>query len=138
MLRRLRDRNENDHLANWYLAEALNRDGVEPGSDREAEAIRALEKSVKSNPGAPQSRVLLGKMLLKRGQVDRAIEHFEKALDLDKDNVAAAYQLAQVYRKSGNPQRAAELFAIVSKAKEEDPGQLTQRGLLHIVREGSR
>jgi len=78
------------------------------------------------------------KMLLKRGQVDRAIEHFEKALDLDKDNVAAAYQLAQVYRKNGNPQRAAELFAIVSKAKEEDPGQFTQRGLLHIVREGSR
>jgi tetratricopeptide (TPR) repeat protein len=138
VLRRLRDKNESDHLANWYLAEALSRDGAEPGSDREAEAIRALEQSVRSNPGVPQSRVLLGKMLLRRGQVDRAIEHFEKALDLDKDNVAAAYQLAQVYRKNGKPQRAAELFAIVSKAKEEDPGQFTQRGLLHIVREGSR
>ena len=48
-------------------------------------------------------------------------------------------KLALVYRKNGNTRRADELFARVSKAKEEEnPEQFTQRGLLRIVREGSR
>ena len=39
-LRRLRDENENDYLANWYLAEALNRYG-----DRDAEAYSRENRS---------------------------------------------------------------------------------------------
>ena len=47
-------------------------------------------------------------------------------------------KLALVYR-NGNTRRADELFAKVSKAKEEEnPEQFTRRGLLRIVREGSR
>ena len=133
-LRRLRDENENDYLANWYLAEALNRYG-----DRDTEAIAALEKSIALNPALPQPRVLFAKMLLRRAQTDRAIAQLEKALEIDPDSVSAAYQLAQIYRKNGNTRRADELFAKVSKAKEEEnPEQFTQRGLLRIVREGSR
>jgi tetratricopeptide (TPR) repeat protein len=122
-----------DYFANWLLAESLLRIGA--NADAEREAIAALEQSVRSNARMPQSRTLLGKLLLARGEIDRAVEQLEKALELDADSVTAAYQLAQAYRRKGDIRRANELFARVSKAKSEDPSQFTQRSLLRIVRE---
>ena len=136
-LRSRREQGNDDYMVHWFLAEALNRLGVQPGTDEEAEAVEALQKSVELNPELFQSRVLLGKMLTRRGALDRAIEHLEKARTIDPADVSAAYQLAQVYRKKGDVERAKELFAIVGKQKDEDREQFTQRGLLRIVREGS-
>ena len=136
-LRSRRERGNDDYMVHWFLAEALNRSGVQPGTDEEAEAVEALQKSVELNPELFQSRVLLGKMLTRRGALDRAIEHLEKARTIDPADVSAAYQLAQVYRKKGDVERAKELFAIVGKQKDEDREQFTRRGLLRIVREGS-
>jgi tetratricopeptide (TPR) repeat protein len=63
------------------------------------------------------SRTLLGKLLLKREQTDRAIVQFQEALKLEPDNVAAAYQLAQAYRNNGEAERSKELFAKVSQLR---------------------
>jgi tetratricopeptide (TPR) repeat protein len=127
-----------DYLALWFLAEALNRGGARPGTPDENEALQALEKSVRLNPDLVYSRTLLGKMLLRRGDLDRAAEHLEKALEIEPENVPATYQLAQVYNKKGNSERAKELFAKVSKSKADEREQFTTGGLERIVREGSR
>jgi tetratricopeptide (TPR) repeat protein len=136
-LRERRERGNDDYMLHWFLAEALNRSGVQPGTDEEAEAVEALERSVELNPELFQSRVLLGKMLMRRGALDRAIKHLEKARTIDPADVSAAYQLAQVYRKMGDAERAKELFAIVGKQKDEEREEFTRGGLLRIVREGS-
>ena len=136
-LRERRERGQSDYMVYWFLAEALNRSGVRPGSEEEAEAVEALQKSVELNPELFQSRVLLGKMLMRRDALDRAIGHLEKARTIDPADVSAAYLLAQVYRKKGDAQRAKELFAIVGEQKDEDREEFTRGGLLRIVREGS-
>ncbi|MGH9721725.1 MAG: tetratricopeptide repeat protein [Bryobacteraceae bacterium] len=138
LLRERTTKNPGDALALWYLAEAINRAGAEPGGEPEAEAFRAVQRSVEVNPKIPQSRTLLGKMLLKRGELDTAARHLDVALQLDPEDLSATYQLAQVLRKKGDTERAKELFAKVSKAKAEDRDQFMKRGLLRIVREGAQ
>ena len=126
-----------DYLAHWFLAEALQRSGVEPGTEAEGEAVQAVRRSVALNPELFQSRLLLGRMLARRGSLDEAIEHLEKARAIDPTAVAATYQLALVHRSRGDAEQAKELFALVGRQKAEDREQFTKGGLLRIVREGT-
>jgi tetratricopeptide (TPR) repeat protein len=91
--------NPNDYLVQYVLGEALNRSGPALGSVEESEAIQALEKSVLINPAFGASRAVLGKMLLRRNEVDRAILHLEKAFELEPTETSTTYQLALAYRK---------------------------------------
>ncbi len=137
VLRARRERAPDDYLVHWFLAEALQRSGVEPGTKAEAEALQVLRRSVALNPGLFQSRLLLGKMLARRGKLDEALEHLERARAIDPDEVSATYQLALVHRSRGDAERAKELFALVGQQKAEDREQFTRGGLLRIVREGT-
>jgi tetratricopeptide (TPR) repeat protein len=138
MLRARHRLNHNDYLSGWFLGEALSRRGAEPGSPEEKEAVLDLEDAVRVNPNAGPALTLLGKFLVKRGDVDRAADAFERALKLDPDDIAAAYQLAFLCRKKGDTQRANELFAKVSQAKAEDRDQAAKKNLVRIIREESR
>ena len=115
-----------DYLVLWFLGEALNRSGAAAGSPEEDEAIDALSRSILLDVNVTQSRILLAKLLARRGVLDLAAKHLTRALELDPDNVAATYQLAQVYQKKGDLVRAKQLFAKVSKAKAEDREQFTR------------
>jgi Flp pilus assembly protein TadD len=139
VLRVRRAQDSKDYLVNWFLAEALNQAGVSPGTPDEKEAVAALQDAVRSNPTAAGPRVLLGKMLVKRGQADDARRQFEEAMKLDPNDASAAYHLALIYRKAGNTRRAEELMAKVGKATSvPDSPPATGRNLVKIVREGSR
>jgi tetratricopeptide (TPR) repeat protein len=124
----------NDYLALWFLGEALNRSGTVPGSPRQKEAVEALQRSVRINPNISQSQELLGKLLARDGNFEEAAVHLERAITLEPENVAAIYQLAQVYSRKGNAPRAKELFAKVSKMKAEDRENFTNRRLQQILR----
>ena len=136
VLRKRSKRAAGDYLVHWFLAEALHRSGVEPGSEAEAEAVRAVRRSVALNPELFQSRLLLGRMLARRGVFNEAIEHLQKARAIDPPAVAATYQLALVHRSLGDTEQAKELLALVGRQKAEDREQFTKGGLLRIVREG--
>jgi tetratricopeptide (TPR) repeat protein len=137
LLRRRTELNPKDPRVFWLLAEALNRSGVQPGSEEDKEAVSALEKSIQLDPGLPQSRALLGKILLRRGEVARAAEQLEKAFELDPEDMTAAYQLAQALQRMGQTARAKELFSKVSQAKSGEL-QDAQRNLMRIIKAGSQ
>ena len=137
VLRKRSERAPDDYLVHWFLGEALHRSGVETGTGGEAEAVQAARRSVALNPQLYQSRLLLGRMLARRGALDEAIEHLEKARAIDPTAVSATYQLALVHRSRGDAEQAKELFAIVGQQKAEDREQFTKGGLLRIVREGT-
>ena len=137
VLRARRAQNTKDYRVDWYLAEALNQQGAEPGTAAEREAMEALGEAVRLNPAVAGPRVLLGKMLVKRGEPDRAAREFEAALKLQPNEVTAAYQLALIYRKAGNAKRAEELMAMVGKAASApEQNANNQRELVKIIREG--
>jgi tetratricopeptide (TPR) repeat protein len=137
MLRERHRLNQNDYLSSWFLGDTLSRQRPELGSTEEKEAVLALEDAVRVNPNAGPALTLLGKLLVNRGDLDRAASAFERALQVDPEDTAAAYQLAFLCRKKGDTQRANELFAKVSQAKTEDGDQTTKKNLVRIIREGS-
>jgi tetratricopeptide (TPR) repeat protein len=137
LLRRQTGRTPKDPRVFWLLGEALNRSGARSGSEAEREAISSLEKSIRLDPRLPQARALLGKMLLRRGEVARAAEQLEKALELDPEDMAATYQLAQALQRMGQTARARQLFTKFSQAKSEKL-QPTQRDLMRIIKAGSQ
>lgn len=138
-IRLLRERAaQNDYLAQWFLAEALYRSGAPPGSAEETEAIAALEQSVRNKPDLASSRVLLGKLWFRRGDLDRAAVELERALEILPGDVSATYQLAQVYAKKGETARSRELFNRVGKARADEREQFTSQGLEQISKQGIR
>jgi tetratricopeptide (TPR) repeat protein len=125
------------YLVNWFLAEALSRGAADQGGPEQDEAVAALRSSIEQRPDLSQPRVLLGKFLLRRGDIDSAIEQLSQALRIEPGNTTATYQLAQAYRKKGDSKRANELFASVSKAKSEEREELMRKGL-ELIKEGGK
>jgi tetratricopeptide (TPR) repeat protein len=132
---------QRDYQVLYILGLALMRSGAEPGDPAEAEAAAALEAAVRLKPDHSPSRTELGKLLVKRGDLPGAIAHLERAVAEDAHNVAAAYTLAQAYRRSGQAARAAEMLERVKRLnageREPDAADELKRAVLRIVREGT-
>jgi len=137
LMRQQTARNPNDPWVLWLLAEALYRSGTVPGDKLESEAVEALERSIKLDSRLAQPRALLGKILLHRGEVDRAVEQLSSAVELDPKEVTTVYLLAQAYQKKGDHARAKELFARVNNAKQSEL-ERTQRNLMRIIKPASQ
>lgn len=127
-----------DYLLLYALGESLNRLGTPRGSPTEQEALDALEKSVRLNPNFAASRVALGRLLLRRGEIDRVIEELERALALQPTELSPCYPLAQAYRRKGNAQRADELMAKFQQYKEEEKDRFMNVTVLRLLREGEK
>jgi tetratricopeptide (TPR) repeat protein len=137
ILREAATRHPDDYFAQYWFAEALLHAGAVPGTKAGAEALAALQASVRSKPDFWHSRADLGKVLLERGQVDPAIVQLEKAADLNPSASGPLYLLAQAYRRRGNLERAQEIAARVGKMQADDREGRPQAMLKRLVREGS-
>jgi tetratricopeptide (TPR) repeat protein len=130
-------KNPDDYLLLYALGESVDRAGA-AGRVSEEEALRALERSVQLNPNLSASRIALGRIYLRRDDLDHAIPQLEKALELDPTDLSPCYQLGQAYRRKGNKKRADELFAQFTKFREEDRERHINRNLLKLLREGEK
>lgn len=136
-LRRATARHPENYYAQYWFSNALERSGAAPDSKEGDEMLTALEASVRLNPSFWHSRADLGKILLARGKVDRAIVELQKAADLNPSATSPLYLLAQAYRRKGDEAKAGELAARVSKMQTEERDALPQATLRSIVREGT-
>ena len=130
-----------DHVIPYTFAVALVRSGIDPGGPGGLEAVDALRASIRANAEFAPARSQLGRLLLRRDDVDGAIRELEKAIALDPGATAALYNLGQAYNRKGDRQRASELLARVSKlnAQErgDDPDGELKRTVVRIVRDGA-
>lgn len=138
---REQSRRHRDHIVPYIFAVALVRSGVDPAGPDAAEAVDALRASIRANPAFAPSHSELGRLLLKRDDVEGAIRELENATALDAENTAAIYNLAQAYRRKGDRARAGDLLARLSKrnAQErgDDPAAELKQTVIRIVRDGS-
>jgi tetratricopeptide (TPR) repeat protein len=125
----------------YALGMALVRSGAAPDDAAGTEATEAFRTAVRLRPDFPQPQAELGKILLKRGDVQGAIVHLEKAMALEPEEAAPAYVLAQAYRRNGQMDRARDLLARVStlnaRERGDDPDDEMKRMVVRLVREGS-
>jgi tetratricopeptide (TPR) repeat protein len=130
-----------DHVVPYIFAVALLRSGAEATTREGTEALEALRASIRADPGFAPARAELGRLLLKREEVNAGIAELEKAAALDPGATAALYALSQAYQRKGDRAKAQELLARVSRLNEqergEDPDRELRRAVFRIVRDGT-
>jgi Flp pilus assembly protein TadD len=131
----------NDYVVPYMFAVALVRSGVDPASPEAVEAVDALRAATRANASFAPAHSELGRLLLKRDDVDGAIGELEQATRLDTTATSALYNLAQAYRRKGDRTRAAELLARVNalntQKRGDDPDQELKQVVIRIVRDGA-
>ncbi len=120
VLRKLIELNPEDMDLRLRLAKTLEEDG------RLEEAIKEYEEIV--NRGAKEDLLpvynSLGFLYTKTGQVQKAIDVYLKALEMDKDDVNLYYNLSMLYEKIGQKDRS-DFY--LSKAVELKSGDIEGR-----------
>jgi len=106
------------------LGEALLREGASPGDSEFSEARNALEKSITARPNYAGSQIAMGHLLLLDEHLDQGIEHLEIGRVLDPKNLSVYALLGSAYRKRGQPERAKEMLAILTKLNQEQVRQI--------------
>jgi tetratricopeptide (TPR) repeat protein len=71
-----------------------------------AEALPYAEKAVAEDAALPSGQLVLGRALLETGDLKGGIEHLEKELQLEPNNLEAHLALVKAYSKSGRKEDA--------------------------------
>ncbi len=106
------------------LALLLNQEG------RADEAEKALIEAKQKLPSSPAIHKAFGTVALSQGRYEAAIAEFKKALELDKNDVVAKFQLGVALRKNRQFDEALEIFDAIAKIDRDYPGLALERGLL--------
>ena len=89
-------------------------------ASRWSEAESALTRALDVAP-VPSAFVLLGTVFREKGEINRAIQVFERAQEVEPDNEDAVYQLGLCYLEKNWPKRALDSF---QQALEKNPKRL--------------
>lgn len=114
-----------NHLkANYYLASILIK------NQKTAEAIPLLRIVVAGSPQFMMGYLDLGKCYAAQGKLQEAVKMLEKAAELDPHEKQAPYQLAQLYTRLKQPDKARQQMEIFQKLyaqEREKKAKSTQR-----------
>ena len=100
-----------EHRVNLALVWAEN-----PPPNNPMQAVLMLRELETKHPENPSVYNALGRLAIKTGQWQRAVERLEKAWSLDKKNPNTPCLLAQAYEGAGNMTKSTE-FATLCKGK---------------------
>ncbi|MBK6837141.1 MAG: tetratricopeptide repeat protein [Bacteroidetes bacterium] len=94
------------------------------GTGNPMQGILMLREVVKENPEHESAQFNLGILSVKSGQMEKAVERFEKVLLINPKRLEARYILGQTYMKLGNNEKA--LLNLEQVKKESSDPQLNQ------------
>jgi tetratricopeptide (TPR) repeat protein len=122
-----------DVKLNYFLVDALSRQGLTATSPHYQEAVATVEAAIKLNPEFPYSYLQRAKLELMANHLQEAIVDLEHAQKLDPDSTAIAYQLATAYRLAGRTTESNKLFAQVSNAAKLQDAEFRQSALMGVM-----
>lgn len=92
------------------------------------EALAVARKGIQGLPWFSPGHVVLGQILLARGETGEALGCFNKALTLDGESIAAFKGLAAIYSQKGQTDVARQ---VLQRAEEIHPGNSSIRHMLN-------
>ncbi|PYV22485.1 MAG: hypothetical protein DMG24_16625 [Acidobacteria bacterium] len=113
-------------LANYYLADILT------ARKEYQQAIPHLQTTIPAYPKLTQAYFLLGKCYAGTGDSQRALQAFNKALELDPDYKEVHYQLHELYARLGDKEKSHEhlrIFENLTKEGQDKDKRLVRESL---------
>ncbi len=138
LLRNAAVEDSGEAMIQYMLGKALIRSGADASTTGQQQAADALTACIRLDPDFAPARAEYGKLLMKRGEVRRAIPELEVCLRLDPSNRSAMAQLLRAYTIRGEKSRAAEVAARLRDTIQTDHEDETRLTLQVIVRAGAR
>lgn len=89
--------------------------------DEPARALPIFEKLIKQSPGDPAGYYMAATALMKLDRLNDAVQHSQKAYELDNANKFYGQQLAEIYGKQRKYNEAAAIYETLLK---KDPGNI--------------
>jgi len=80
------------------------------GTGETMKGVTLLREVTKVDSTNISANIILGKMAIQSGQLDKAVKRLELVLSLRPDNTEAMYFLAEAYKGLGNKEKAISLF----------------------------
>ena len=111
--------------------------GSRPGTPAEAESLRHLQQAAALKPDFVLARISLGKLYLKRNDLDSAIRELETSIRLDPQATTAYYQLSIAYRKAGEKEKALAALQQVRRLNREERKLGSDRFLYRKLKRGA-
>jgi tetratricopeptide (TPR) repeat protein len=94
--------------------------------DQREKALAHAREAVAKDPNITVSQVVLGRLLVQKGQIDAGIEHLERAVQIDSTNLEAHLALATAYSEAGRKEDSRRERQLCMKTQAE-AGSLAQR-----------
>ncbi len=86
---------------------------------RQKQNFKRFLNNATVNPKDADAHVQLGLIYMQRRQESKAIEHFNKAIEIDKHEIDANYELGKIARAKGELQTALDHFSIVVEQNDK-------------------
>jgi tetratricopeptide (TPR) repeat protein len=86
---------------------------------RQRQNLKRFLHNATVNPRDADAHVQLGLIYLQRRQDARALEHFNKAFEMDRNEIDANYELGKIARRNGDLQKAIEHFSVVVEQNDK-------------------
>jgi Tfp pilus assembly protein PilF len=86
---------------------------------RQRQNLKRFLHNATVNPRDADAHVQLGLIYLGRRQETRALEHLNKAFEIDPNEIDANYELGKIARRDGNLQQAIEHFSVVVEQNDK-------------------
>lgn len=86
---------------------------------RQRQDLKRFLQNAIVNPRDADAHVQLGIIYLDRRQESRAVEHFTKAIEIEKEEIDANYELGRIARQHKDLQKALDHFAIVVEQNDK-------------------
>jgi tetratricopeptide (TPR) repeat protein len=135
LVRRKLAQSPDDPALNYVLADALLREGAQPGQAEFTEAKTVLVRAVRTRPNFARAHAALGKIYAREGNASEAIRELNLALKLDPANRPALSQLATVLRQAGRTKEAADAAEQLRRQYERDLEAESRRQRLRLTPE---
>jgi tetratricopeptide (TPR) repeat protein len=90
----------------------------DPQANKRAEEM--LRSALALDHSLPAAHYELGKLALNQGRLLEAVEHLEKTVKLDPQNIQAHFVLARAYRRAGRQDKAAQEMDLYEKLKQSE------------------
>ena len=126
--RRFAELQPNNARALYYYAMSLwkGKRAQDPGLDlRQIESL--LTKSLTLDPKLAEAHLQLGNLYSDQTKFTEAIPEYKRALELNPDLADAYYRLGQAYVRTGEKDRAQELFQVYQKINERHLADLDKQ-----------
>ena len=115
-------------------ATELSKESGPDGKSQFPEVVALLEDILRGDPEVIDAWFMMGTQHMTHGQPDKAVQYFQKTLQLKPDYDLAVHNLAQAYRRMGNDEAALAGFEHYLTLDPKDPFVHYQMGEIWLDR----